>query len=425
MHDPNDQCADDAAEVVRSTDYLSRADALRILGVKPQTLYSYVSRGLIRRLRHPTGGASHYNYQDLQRVKARSAARSGHGAVAASAIHWGEPILDTRITEITPGGPRYRKRLGVDLVRENYSFESVAEYLWLGDEPAPSRTWSDEPDVGNIPFQLGDLFRAHPDIHIRQLMTSAVLLRGLASRHGNQEPTSWDDDTEVARELIQTLVGAFGFLGPEKAYAKIESGESISHALLRVLGVATTEKNMLAMNGALVLVADHELTPATFAARIAASVHSDMHSCIGAALQVHFGSMFGLRCDRVEQALGEREGDDDAAFHEPESSVGFHHPLYTNGDPRAMALLEIAIEIERGRPGSCVQTGHSPIWNPELITIEEALVALCRSLGVARQTAGGLLALGRAAGWVAHVIEQRKDDFVIRPRGKFLPALPS
>jgi citrate synthase len=424
MHDPSDHCADDAAEVVRSADYLSRADALRILGVKPQTLYSYVSRGLIRRRRNPDGRTSHYNYQDLQRVKARSVARSGHGAVAASAIHWGEPILDTRITEITPDGPRYRKRLGVDLVRENYSFESVAEYLWNGDGPVRGQVWNDEPDFGDIELQLGDLFRAHPDIHIRQLMTSAVLLLGIASRHGHQEPISWDDDTELARELIQTLVGAFGFLGPQRAYVRMERGETIAHALMRVLGVTITEQNLCAVNGALVLAADHELTPATFAARIAASVHSDMHSCVGAALQVHFGSMFGLRCDRVEQALSERKDKGDgAAFHEPENSVGFHHPLYTNGDPRAMALLEMAVEIERGRPGSGI--GHSPTWNPELITIEEALVALCRSLGIARQTAGGLLALGRAAGWVAHVIEQRKDDFVIRPRGKFLQTRPS
>jgi citrate synthase len=33
--------------------------------------------------------------------------------------------------------------------------------------------------------------------------------------------------------------------------------------------------------------------------------------------------------------------------------------------------------------------------------------------------AGGLLAISRSAGWIAHVIEQHKQDFMIRPRGKF------
>ncbi len=82
-----------------------------ILRVKPQTLYSYVSRGLIRRLERPTARTSYYNRQDIPRLKARSLARSGHGPAAASAMHWGEPVLTTAITEITPQGPRYREEL--------------------------------------------------------------------------------------------------------------------------------------------------------------------------------------------------------------------------------------------------------------------------------------------------------------------------
>jgi citrate synthase len=49
----------------------------------------------------------------------------------------------------------------------------------------------------------------------------------------------------------------------------------------------------------------------------------------------------------------------------------------------------------------------------------DALVILGRALGLPRHAAGGLLALGRSAGWIAHVIEQRAQAFIIRPRGKF------
>src|SRR6185503_6347410 len=99
-------------------DYVSSRDALRILDVKPQTLYSYVSRGLIRRRVKPGHRTSYYNREDINRLKSRSVARSGHGPAAASAMYWGEPVLETAITEITPDGPRYRERLAMDLARD-------------------------------------------------------------------------------------------------------------------------------------------------------------------------------------------------------------------------------------------------------------------------------------------------------------------
>ncbi len=406
-------------------DYLSRSEALRILCVKPQTLYSYVSRGLVRRIRTPDGRTSQYNYHDLQRLKARSVARSGHGAVAASAIHWGEPILDTGITEITAAGPRYRTRLATDLAREQCSFESVAEFLWRGAAPSKGLIWKEASGHDELADQLDRIVRAYPDIHIRQLMTELVLLQGIACHRAGQLPEFGNDDIEAARDLVHSLAGVFGFLGPSKAYVAARAGEQVAETLARALGVSPDSKHAGALNSALILVADHELTPATFAARIAASVHSDLHSCIGAALPVHFGSMLGLRCDWVEQAIAaDTKESVDFLLQDSDRSVGFHHPLYVNGDPRAMMMLELALDIERGKPPRPPRTLDLRMLRPELTTMDEALVALCRTLGIARQTAGGLLALGRAAGWIAHVIEQRRDDFVIRPRGKFVPDQP-
>jgi citrate synthase len=59
------------------------------------------------------------------------------------------------------------------------------------------------------------------------------------------------------------------------------------------------------------------------------------------------------------------------------------------------------------------------------VSLDAALVVLCRALGLTGLVAGGLLAVGRSAGWIAHVMEQSRQDFMIRPRGKFSPALPA
>src|SRR3954471_16640255 len=125
-------------------DYVSSREALEILQVKRQTLYSYVSRGLIRRRVQPGRRTSYYNREDIHRLKSRSVARSGHGPAAASAMYWGEPVLETSITEITPSGPRYREFLALDLARSSRSFESVAEYLWTGDFPSSEVNWNND-----------------------------------------------------------------------------------------------------------------------------------------------------------------------------------------------------------------------------------------------------------------------------------------
>jgi citrate synthase len=406
--------------VVAGDDYVSSRDALRILQVKPQTLYSYVSRGLIRRRVKPGHRTSYYNREDINRLKSRSVARSGHGPAAASAMYWGEPVLETAITEITPDGPRYRECLATDLARDNRSFESVAEYLWTGQWPAADKKWTDVVVPAALASELGKIYPSD----FRHVLTQSIVL--LAK--------TWSSDPDLrerpcpATTVLGVMAGAFGFLGPKKEYESVATGETVAHGLARVLGIKTSPKNVQALNAALVLMADHELTTPTFVARISASAGCDLPSCILAALQIHFGSEFDLCCDRLETLL-----DQSAKGAKPAAAVrastlrrttpGFDNPLYVHGDPRANFLLELALELEE-RPGRASQAlqmikTHFPTVQTR-INLCEALVVLCRTLGLPHQAAGGLLGLSRAAGCIAHVFEQRAQNTIIRPRGKFV-----
>src|SRR3954469_15573655 len=82
-----------------------------------------------------------YALADLERLRTRRDARAGHGAVAAGALRWGEPVLDSAITAITPRGPAYRGRLAVELAASGALFENVAELLWSGYLPDSPVTW--------------------------------------------------------------------------------------------------------------------------------------------------------------------------------------------------------------------------------------------------------------------------------------------
>jgi citrate synthase len=85
------------------------------LGIQVRSLYAYVSRGQVRSVPGEAGRPRLYAYADLERLRVRRDARAGHGAVAAGALRWGEPVLDSAITAITPRGPAYRGRLAVDV----------------------------------------------------------------------------------------------------------------------------------------------------------------------------------------------------------------------------------------------------------------------------------------------------------------------
>ena len=86
--------------------FVTGREAAALLGVKRETLYAYASRGLLRSEPGEHGRERRYHREDLERLKARHDARSGHGPVAAGALRWGEPvgemgtIADVRIDDL-------------------------------------------------------------------------------------------------------------------------------------------------------------------------------------------------------------------------------------------------------------------------------------------------------------------------------------
>src|SRR3954454_23864371 len=83
-------------------------EAAKLLEIKLDTLYAYVSRGLVRSVSGEGRKARLYLRADLDRLRARSDAHRGHAPLAAGALRWGEPVLDSAITAIDDQGPSYR-----------------------------------------------------------------------------------------------------------------------------------------------------------------------------------------------------------------------------------------------------------------------------------------------------------------------------
>ncbi|HFX6065120.1 TPA: citrate/2-methylcitrate synthase, partial [Klebsiella pneumoniae] len=254
----------------------------RLLGVKPATLYTYVSRGLLQSYPGAHKKERLYLRQDVERLRALGHIRSGERFTANEGLRWGEPIIQTSITQLTPAGPKYRNRLATDLVRSHGSFESVAELLWSGtllDEHTSWRLTSSRLDANRVVNSLGGL-KGQADLI--QLFTLLTLTTGIAESERSEVQNG--TTTLAARHIIAALVGSLGFLSKRRAYAFPEGTGSIAEAVAQSFSVTANEESIGALNATLVLSADHELAPATFAARVAAASGAGLHSCITSAL---------------------------------------------------------------------------------------------------------------------------------------------
>src|SRR6185369_13310023 len=155
-----------------------------------------------------------------------------------------------------------------------------------------------------------------------------------------------------------------------------------------------------------------------------------------AALATLSGPRHGGTCDRIEMLVTETGSPRraaatlDARLCRGDAIPGFGHPLYPHGDPRGRVLLESAQALSP-RTGSLrtllalVQAMRER--GREEPTLDTGLVALAAALGLPPGTAVGLFAVGRAAGWIAHALEQQAAGFVLRPRARYVgpPAAPA
>jgi citrate synthase len=97
-----------------------------------------------------------------------------------------------------------------------------------------------------------------------------------------------------------------------------------------------------------------------------------------------------------------------------EALPGIGHPLYPDGDPRAVAIL---YALSLTWPQARRLVGHHP-------NVDFALGAAVAALGLPPGSALTLFVLGRAVGWIAHAIEQCESRSLIRPRARYVGPWP-
>lgn len=407
-------------------DVVSAAEAAELLGVKRATLYTYASRGLLERVPGPGGRTSAYRRGDVLRLKARHGGRAGHGAGAVGAGAWGEPVVESELTSIEGGVLRYCGRDAAALARSGASFEAVVELLWTGEQPVEPPRWEAR-GLSVLPVDFAAVLPADTP----PLGALALVLPALAARDPGRLAAPEPTELHRARRLLLRLAALSGLGWDVSRCGPALARGTVAGAALHALGGRNLPGAMEAMDTALILCADHELDASTFAARIAASTGADLYACLSAALATFTGPRHGGGCERVE-ALVDEAGRPERAVDvirsralRGEAVPGFGHPRYPGGDPRAAALLAAATSRPtlRGQTLAALVEAMAALGHPAP-TLDVGLVALRSALDLPRGAAEAIFALGRAAGWVAHALEQRRAGVLLRPRARSLGSAP-
>ncbi|VVD96201.1 citrate synthase [Pandoraea terrigena] len=410
-------------------DYLSRDETLSALGVTAKTLYSYVSRGKIQSIPVPGTHRHLYARADVDAMVARGRGRVPRAVTAATSMHWGEPIVATSITRIDEHGPRYRSHAAVELATQGYPFEAIVELLVTGTWNPLAEPWP----MIELPERLHALLHLHAELgppdDIGNLMAMCALaLNGHEMPDG---PQCAHGDLRRVQRVYHALVGCIGFLSTSRAYIPRRPNERLAAWALRASGASTTRSAIEAINALLIVCADHELTPATLAARAAASTSAPLFNSVAAAICTHLGTSVGGATYVVERRLvarlsGATHNDHlDRIRAEGKTLYGFNHPLYPNGDPRAQVLLGLAAKQAHNASRAKAMARLLADANERFqLTpgLALSLVALTQAVGMPGGSAAALWMVARTSGWCAHAIEQREQAFMLRPRATYRPA---
>jgi len=400
------------------TDWISAAEAARRLGIKPASLYSYVSRGVLTRRKATGSRASLFSASEVDGLARRGRPRRAPGAATGT-----ELVIETQVTEITGDHLRYRGHDAIGLARTR-SFEDVAGLLWtgsLGGSGGPP-FW----EATDAAVAAGSAAQAALPAETVPLERLQVIVPALAAADPLRLHLEPPAVMAAGRTMIAGMVDCLPAARPGAA-GRLPRAGSIAERLVPRLCPADPAPGLVrALGAALVLLADHELAASTLAARVAASVRADPYAVVATGLGAVGGLLHGGASFGAEVMLRSATRAADAAravgdlLRRGERIPGFGHYVYRESDPRAVLLMGL---LREAAPGSerldvadavMAEARRRALPAPN---IDFALAALACVGDMIPGAGQAVFAVARTAGWLAHAIEEYARGTPIRPRG--------
>lgn len=335
------------------------------------------------------------------------------------------------------GELRYRGYAIEDLV-EHSSFEEVCWLLWRGELPTAAELRGFQAELlehRTLPPEAGFLIhglatRADPMTALRTIV-SALATNDAAAANSSDPEVAAHAGTRLLAQLPTAVA----------AYHRIRAGEPIippddeldaaANFLWMLHGKRPSEAEDRIFDGCLILHAEHGFNASTFAARCTASTLSDIYSAITTAVGTLKGPLHGGANTAVMETLLEIGEVDqvepwlEKALGEKRKIMGFGHRVYQVDDPRGTLLRRYSREMG--------QLTGEPKWyelsealaaavrkrKPLIINVDFYSASTYHSLDIPPDLYTALFALARLPGWVAHILDQYRNNRLIRPKATY------
>lgn len=325
----------------------------------------------------------------------------------------------------------------VHTLAENATFEEVIFLLWKGRLPKRAELDQLKEDLVKyrpIPEEVIAFLRTVPQSLPMDVLRTAVSMLSL------YDPTAKDmseeaNEQKAVKLMSQTATIVTTFDRARNGKDIIEGDPALGFAanfLYTLTGKRPDDVSERVFDIALILHADHELNASTFAGRVTAATLSDIYSAVTSAIGALKGPLHGGANEDVIRFLLEVDANSEAAVEEVRNMLskkmkvaGFGHRVYRTEDPRATHLRKLSEELGK-------RTGHVDLYlaSKEVeqfikktknlnANVDFYSASTYYSLGIPVDLFTPIFAVSRMSGWTAHILEQYRNNRLIRPRAEY------
>ena len=324
----------------------------------------------------------------------------------------------------------------IEELAEHSSFlEST--YLLLYDQlPTQSQIDRFTADVAQhrrIKYRIRDLIKCLPEHgHPMDALQAAVAALGMfypASNILARQVQYWSAVRLIAK--LPTIVAAYYRLrrGDEQVQPR-DDLDYASNFLYMLTEIVPDPLIAKVLDTCLILHAEHTMNASTFSGLVTASTLTDPYTVVASAIGTLKGPLHGGATQETVDMLEEIGSVERVRPYitkrlaAKQKLMGFGHRIYKVKDPRAIILQQLAQQL-------FAHYGRSPLYNvaEEVDRVGEELLAskgihanvefysgvLYKTMGLDEDFFTCIFAMARVSGWLAHWLEQIKDNKLFRP----------
>ena len=339
-------------------------------------------------------------------------------------------------------GKLYYRGYAIEDLVAHASFEAVTYLLLYGDLPAPSQLADFSARMRksrDLAPQIQDMIRHFPPrSHPMELLQSVVAyLSGYVQHRIQHSATCNCRDTLHQVVQVASVIATYARVSDGKAYVPARS--DLSHGANFLYMLKGEEPDPLEgeiMDKCLTLHAEHGFNASTFTSRVVASTLSTCYCSISAAIGSLYGSLHGGANEKViamVDAIGTKSGVRswvNDALDRKQRIMGMGHRVYKVKDPRSVIMEDFLVKLSEKHGDfryyeilkeveSVFRERMEEKGQPIYPNVDFFSGAVYRLLGIDPILFTPLFAAARVAGWLAHILEQREDNRLYRPRALY------